>query len=354
MKKKIKVFLGAYINQSNAQNLVCLTLAKNLNKEKFEVFTLLINHGNFGKIKLSGVNTFNCYYPVKLTQFLGYLWGIFNCDVAYLPRGNNFRYQKVLLKLFNKKSFKTTDNIIDEESLLTALAIFPNLQTVYDSYTFTDKLFAITDYMKKYNTEKHGFKYATTILPAPTDIDSFRFKRNEVEQVKEVVFMGNDMKRKGVIDFLNLALDYKSITFHVIGKDENKIAPKFMHEHNSENIILHGLLNYSQISEILKTCQLHILPSRSEGFPMAIIITAASSIPSLTYTGYGAEEWIDNYKNGVVCTDFSDMKVAFNSYINNQSLLFENMQNASAMAEKFSPQSVTKLYENVIIDLYNA
>ena len=38
--KKIKVFLGAYINYTNAQNLNCRSIAEHLDKERFEVYTL--------------------------------------------------------------------------------------------------------------------------------------------------------------------------------------------------------------------------------------------------------------------------------------------------------------------------
>ena len=34
--KKIKVFLGGYVNCTNAQNLNCRALAKYLDKDKFE------------------------------------------------------------------------------------------------------------------------------------------------------------------------------------------------------------------------------------------------------------------------------------------------------------------------------
>ena len=119
MSRKIKVFLGAYINQTNAQNLNCRALATYFNKSRFKVYTLTIGHGNLGKLSLPGVNIFNCVYPVKLTQYLGFLWGIWNSDVAYLPRGNNFRYQKRLLQIFKRKSFKTIENIIDQDALIS-------------------------------------------------------------------------------------------------------------------------------------------------------------------------------------------------------------------------------------------
>ena len=38
MKKKCKIFLGAFINNSNAQNLNCLTLAKYLDKDKLDSY----------------------------------------------------------------------------------------------------------------------------------------------------------------------------------------------------------------------------------------------------------------------------------------------------------------------------
>ena len=46
MRRKKKVFLGAFLNYINAQNLNCLALAKYLDKEKFEVYALIFPSGN--------------------------------------------------------------------------------------------------------------------------------------------------------------------------------------------------------------------------------------------------------------------------------------------------------------------
>ena len=48
MRKK-KIFLGAYLNYTNAQNLNCLALAKYLDKEKFEVYALTTHFGTSNK-----------------------------------------------------------------------------------------------------------------------------------------------------------------------------------------------------------------------------------------------------------------------------------------------------------------
>ena len=43
--KKVKIFLGGYINYTNAQNLNCRALAIYLDKDKFEIFTLVVHFG---------------------------------------------------------------------------------------------------------------------------------------------------------------------------------------------------------------------------------------------------------------------------------------------------------------------
>ena len=43
MKKRIKIFLGGYVNFPNAQNVNCDNIAKYLDKSKFEVHTMYVN-----------------------------------------------------------------------------------------------------------------------------------------------------------------------------------------------------------------------------------------------------------------------------------------------------------------------
>ena len=41
--KKIKIFLGAYVNFPNAQNINCDNIAKYIDKEKFDVHVMYTN-----------------------------------------------------------------------------------------------------------------------------------------------------------------------------------------------------------------------------------------------------------------------------------------------------------------------
>ena len=62
--KKVKIFLGGYINYTNAQNLNCRALAIYLDKDKFEIFTLV---AHFGEKEQFEVNTFNCFRPFHIS-----------------------------------------------------------------------------------------------------------------------------------------------------------------------------------------------------------------------------------------------------------------------------------------------
>lgn len=348
---KIKVFFGAYINNSNAQNLNCLTLSKFIDKDVFTVYTMSIKHGNFGKIAIPGVNVFTCTFPVRITSFFGYIWGIWNCDVAYLPRGNNFKFQRLLLRLFKKKSFKTIENIIDEESLQSALSIFPSMKEVYENYQFTDRLYSITNFMKIYNWEKHGLNSEEMVLPLVIDTETFAMRRDG-GGLREIVFIGNDMKRKRVVDYLEVAKQFDQLVFHVIGRDPDCIVERYIGINNLTNVYYHGELPHYKILKVLQKCQLHVLPSKSEGFPRGIIECAAAGLPTITYSDFGASEWITNFVNGVVCKDVGELKHAVDRFLKDSKLLKENINGAYELAEEYNAKKITNLYEKVIKELY--
>ena len=50
MSRKVKIFLGAYANIINAQNINCLSTAKNLDKSKFDI-TILAHFAQKQKLK---------------------------------------------------------------------------------------------------------------------------------------------------------------------------------------------------------------------------------------------------------------------------------------------------------------
>ena len=147
--KKIKIFLGGFINQTNAQNLNCLALAKYLDKDKFSCYSLELYSGNLESqiAKMEGLTIFKCFYPAKISIYIGFLWGIWNCDVVYLPKGELWKWNKFWIKILRKKSFSTLEGILDEDNLQSSMDLLGNYENVIASRSFFE-----------YSTKKMYFK----------------------------------------------------------------------------------------------------------------------------------------------------------------------------------------------------
>lgn len=350
---KIKVFLGAFINQTNAQNLNCKALAEYLDKTKFQVYTLTVAHGDLGSILIDGVKTFKCRHPVKIFKFIGYMWGIMNSDVAYLPRGDHFKMQRLLIRVFRRKSFKTVENIIDEESLTTALSVLRTPERTIQNFSFTTRVYSITGFMKEYNYSKIGLVTENVILPPPIDTTSFSSVKTKKIVLKSVLFLGNAMKRKRAVDFIQLAKTFPQLTFHIVGKGSEQYLFDELVINDIDNLIYHGLLSHHQLKVLIKGIELHVLPSRSEGFPKGIIECAAAGIPSLVYGDYGAKDWIKSGEDGFVCNNVSDMKDVVHSLLADPDLLKAVSVGALELANRFSIDKVATMYEKEIVSIYN-
>ncbi len=351
--KKVKVFLGAYINQTNAQNLSARTLAEYLDKTKFDVHTLCIKHGNIKGLKLKGVKIFTCFFPVKVTGRLGFLWGIYHCDVVFLPRGNFYRYQRFLVRLFKKKSFKTMENILDDTSLKSAVSIIGTEKQLKEAYGYCDELYAITRFMKTYNEDRFGIKSEELILPLVNNTSFFEVKGKKVPGLSEVIFIGNDMLRKGIHDYIAMAEAHSDIVFNIVGREPQEMDLKgLLKTKHLKNVRYHGLLAHEALLDVLKRCQMNILPSRSEGFPKSIIETAAAAVPTMTYGDYGAEEWIVNHENGYVADNVEEMVQVLRRYKENPVDLQKMTDGAMALAERFEVRKVVGLYETIIESLH--
>ncbi|MEN9907214.1 MAG: hypothetical protein RLZZ540_355 [Bacteroidota bacterium] len=354
--KKIKIFLGGIINSTNAQNLNCLALAKYLNKERFTVCTLEVFSGNLESQqgKIPGVRIFKCFKPFRISSYLGFLWGIWNCDVVYLPKGELWKFNRLLLRLLNKKSFSTAEGILDDENLKSAMEALGSMQDVTDCYLFTDKKFPITKFIGKYNQEKQELKSEVSVLYLGCDSDFFRNNSQRDGSLFKVVYIGRLMKRKGIYDFLKIAQHFPELQFYIFGDGEEKTAIEtFLITNQLGHIKLMGIASHQTLATFLKETDLHILPSRSEGFPKVILETAAAGVPSIVYDDYGAQEWITNGVDGWVVKSVGDMISIVNNLKNNPQKLESVSQEAIKLATSFDWKVKVKDWEEVIEKLYN-
>jgi len=353
--KKIKIFLGGYINFINAQNLNCRALADHLDKNRFDVYALLLYSGTLDTNKFDETHLFKCRYPHKIFKYLGYFWGILNCDVAYLPKGEICNWNKFWIKLLGRKSLRTVEGIYGKEMLGEILSnkniTYKEFKKSFEGY---DKLFSITRFVKNYNEKHHNIKCEEKILYLGADIDIFLNVNKAIESLKNIIFIGRLKRRKGVFDILEIAKSFPELNFYMAGngEDEEEIK-RDIASNKMKNVELLGTLTHEELASKLKSMDLHLFPSRSEGFPKVTLETAAAGVPSLVYDDYGADGWITHGKNGYVVHTIEEIKETIKHLKDNPKELQEVSKNAIEMAKRFDWRVVIKEWERVIEELYN-
>ncbi|WP_353661123.1 glycosyltransferase family 4 protein [Hydrogenimonas sp. SS33] len=351
--KKIKIFLGAYINSINAQNLNCRSLTEHLDKKRFEIYTLTLFSGELDTPHIEGVKYFNCFRPHKISKYIGYLWGIINCDIAYLPKGEICRWNKFWVKLLRKKSFKTVEGIYGDDMMKQFSDSGIDYGKFLESKEGYDKVYSITDFLRKYNYRRHGMESEKRILYLGTDTECFLNEQEKTGKLENIIFIGRLKERKGVFDFLHIAETFPQLNFFMAGEGEDRDRiEKLIRERGMNNVTLLGSLTHEKLADILKTMDLHLFPSRSEGFPKVTLETAAAGVPSLVYSDYGAEEWITDHENGFVVDTLDEMENTVRELADNPELLKKTSKNAVELAKRFDWKVVIKDWENVIEELY--
>lgn len=349
--KKIKIFLGGYINERNTQNLNCLALTEFLDKDKFKIYALKKEHGNIDISHVEDKIQLFTYNKKRNFKFFNYIQALYYCDILYLPKRNYLSSILFLNKFFKKKVFLTIEGIVDDFIVDKINKQRRNgFQRFLKTINSMDYVYSITQYMKKYNEEKVGLKSQDSILYLGVDSEQFTQKAQISNKLKNIVFIGNDMQRKGIDEYIRVAKSHSNLQFHIVGANGeninfNKLQVKY------QNIHYHGTLIPTQLNELLQTIDLYILPSKSEGFPKVILECAAVGIPSILYGTYGASEWISHNQNGFIVNSFEELYQKVEELSINQELLFTNSTNALELAKAFSWESVIKVWEDKIMTI---
>ena len=127
--------------------------------------------------------------------------------------------------------------------------------------------------------------------------------------------------------------------------------PQEIEKRNLKNLKWHGPESHEQLKKSLENIQLHVFPSRAEGFPKVTLETAAAGVPSVVYDDYGANEWITSGKNGFVVKSVNDMITVIQDLLDHPEKLQPLADNARELAKSFDWKVRIKDWEKVIDEL---
>lgn len=335
-----KVFLGGYINTINAQNINCKALATFLDKEQFQVYAMQLASND--EIELPHVKSFICRKPYALFKSLAYLWGVWKCDILYLPKYavDAPRWLPSVAKLLGKKMISTLEiPMYETEHYQRYVSCFNNEAHFIQQFQSLDAFYAITAHLKK-TGESKPIGMAEKVLYLGVDFQFFHTIHRVKESIRNIVFVGILSERKNAADLLYLSGKFPAIHFHLVGSGPELNTLKAT---AGSNVTFYGKLGHSDMLEVLQKADLHFLPSRSEGFPKVILETAAAGIPSMVYPDYGAAEWIQHNENGFIVNNREEAATLLTEWQNRSLVVVSD--NSVKMAAAFDWKVVVKNWE---------
>lgn len=192
------------------------------------------------------------------------------------------------------------------------------------------------------------------VLPNSADIgDAMTFRKafNSDSQIK-LLYIGRITKAKG-IEYIYQALRVlkeSKVPFKFIlagnGEDKDEYLRKFS-ESIGNAFEFRGVVSGNGKMNLLKECDVFILPSLYEGLPVALIECMAFSIVPLVTDVGSVKSIVDNGKNGIILGlhSYEDILKAIIKLENDKSLLKELGTNAQkTIFENFNPEIyITKL-----------
>ena len=189
------------------------------------------------------------------------------------------------------------------------------------------------------------------VLYLGVEADVFVNNRSlENRTLNNIIFIGNNIQRKGIEDVMMMANTFPNIRFHCVGGNQMQdgLLEDYIIEHGIANVTYHGLLDHSQLSSLLEQIDLMYFPSRSEGFPKVMLETACAGVPTLCYGDYGADEWITTGKDGFVVNTFNEAKAVIQQLIDHPEQLQELLRNAIELGKRFDWKVLVKDWEEEI------
>lgn len=348
--KRIKIFLGGYVNYLNAQNINCRSLSEHLDQNKFNISTMLHPAPNAADFcKTTGVKYIQLRLPARFWRYLVYLKGIAFADVAYLPKGEITAFCKFIGFIFRTKLFTTIEGLLGEPSQNKKHKAY-----IRNFARFSPNIYSITKFLAKKESQRHGLNISNCTLPLGVEYRFFACNPRGKEKLQNIIFIGNKLITKGIYEFLEVSTIFPEINFHIVGKNdlgEKGSLTDYLKDGGYKNITYHGVLNHSDLSKLLPTMQLMYFPSRSEGFPKVQLEAASCGVPTLCYPDYGADEWIDSSVNGIIVNSIEEAIEEIKKLQTDPIKLHSLSLSVVKLAQKFDWMRVIKIWESEIANL---
>ncbi|MGC6525360.1 MAG: glycosyltransferase [Flavobacteriaceae bacterium] len=218
------------------------------------------------------------------------------------------------------------------------------------------QLVAVSQEIKKLIQLKYGFNQVSTIYNCLSKSELVANQDTPKLPQKFILFFGRiEDKIKNIsllIDGYNQSkLAQKNIKLVILGDgpDTTYLKQKTVHLKLQHQIVF--LPYCADPSSIIKRALFSVLSSRYEGFGMVLIESLSFGIPVVSVDcKSGPKEVIQNEMNGLLVENHNPKALAkaFDRFLEDEQLYFLCKQNAKKSIEKFSDETISKFWLNLL------
>ena len=213
-----------------------------------------------------------------------------------------------------------------------------------------DHIIAISPFIAKIGRELYGDK--CSVLPIGVNLGMFAATRPlKSRQAKKVLSIGNVRPHKRPEVFLGLAERFPDTQFRWVGDGEQRslliadAARRGLH-----NLSYVGSLTRSQIADELRTAEVFVMPSKSEGVPKATQEAAASGVPCVVFGNYETPSVV-NGKNGYVVWSDDELEQQLGKLLKSPDLRDEMGKKGSEIARAWDWNAVAPQWEQALLSI---
>jgi glycosyltransferase involved in cell wall biosynthesis len=206
---------------------------------------------------------------------------------------------------------------------------------------------ALNDYKKFYNL-KNGLSHLT---PLPDRLPKIVFTSKYTKGRLIIGFIGRLDKSKGIIELLDAfrKLDKNKFELNIVGHGQ---LTEFL---TNESIELHninylGKMTYNQIDDFIQSCDLIIIPSKSDNLVTVGIETLMNNVCLMLSKNTGLVNYLDDNECIKIFPEINDIYNKLNYLFDNQNVIWETAEKGRIKYENvFSLNQYFQIMDKIVL-----
>lgn len=340
---KIKIFLGAYVNFPNAQNINCDNIAKYLDKEKFDVHVMYTPKKPIDKetYKQAGIRLHRLLhrrYVWIAHKYLTMLLGKY--DIYYLPK-----LEKPDIAFAQKYRNSNALFACSVEGVVGDY-VPSDYEIAKDTYGLMDTCFVISDCIAQ-SIKKHWNKEMEVLY---LGFDPKKQRKPQKTAVNKVIWVGNIKENKRPELLLECAKAFPQLQFTMIGDgDMQDWVKETIQKENLRNVRLTGRIPNEQVYDHMQESDLLLMTSKFEGLPKVIGEGMFAGLPAIYINETYNVDYIKDGENGFAVPDVEAMKQTVQKLLDEPELFRQVSRAAYETIQDYTWDKLIKQYENYFI-----